>query len=207
MSEKRRPDSKSGGSKQSPLIRVAILGALAALISLIIKWLKKFLSPGDGAHEVFDSNGYIINADLDKSPIREPVNIINRGTPDLSQLDGGEKDEFKPEIPLVTLDVVSARDPSNSIMEFGDKSPLTLQFKFTQAQLEAARKDPDTFRRFSLGQLDSPVPVFGYWEVDHWVVFKVRKHQLDYKLYDGNGGVAIVKLPRWIDPPVAAWPP
>lgn len=205
MSKQRTPDSSSGGNK-SPLVWVAILGALAALVSLILKWLRR-LTGNTGAREVFNSNGYVINAELTASPIKAPINIINRGTPDLSQFNGGDRDEFKPNVPLITLDVVSAKNPDESILVFGNDNPLTLQFEFTQAQLEAAQKDLETFKRFSLGQLENPVPIFGYWETDHWVVFKVRKHQLRYELKEGAGGVAIVRLPRWIDPPLGAWPP
>ncbi len=184
------------------VVLVALAALVAALIALIVALLRRREQP---AREPVVVRFPTANVTVTVPPQSRPVMVVERYLPPLEELQS-DQDEFKPKELLVNFDVVDAEYPQTPISFFDP--PIMMEVEYTQAQVEAAQKDVETFRSYIKGQLEQPMPLLGFWDGTHWILFTPRKHQLTYRPNEdpNTGGVATVKVSRWADPPTGWWP-
>jgi hypothetical protein len=184
------------------IVLVAIAALVAALIALIVTLLRRREHPAREPVVVRFPEGHMT---VTVPPQSRPVLVIERPLPPLDQLQS-DRDEFKPKELLVNFEVMDAENPETPISFFDP--PLKIEVAYTQAQVEAAQKDAETFREYVKGQLDQPRPLLGFWDSTHWILFMPIKHHLTYRPNEDptTGGVATVQVERWADPPTGWWP-
>ncbi|MBI5567216.1 MAG: hypothetical protein HY870_20120 [Chloroflexi bacterium] len=134
-----------------------------------------------------------------------PVLVAERPMPPLEELDS-PNDEFDPTRLLVNFEIIDAENPQIPLTYFDP--PLVIEAEYTQEQVEAAQRNADVFRKYTGGQVEVVMPLLGFWDGTHWILFTAGKNQVIYRPNEDprTGGVLIAKVHRWADPPMGWWP-
>ena len=178
------------------LIFLAVLGILAVLLIWLFR-RKQHTEPREPLTVEFANVGVTVTVP-DQG---RRVVVVERNLP--PTIPTSDQDDFHPERMLVNFEVLEAERPNLPVTYFNP--PLKVQVTYTQAQVEAARKEEQR-------QFKAPVtglPILGFWDGTRWISFKPDKHRLVYtpNYPPDTGGVATVELERWADPPLGWYPP
>lgn len=182
-------------------IVVAVLVALvAALVALIISLLRR-REHSSREPIVVRFPGLTVTV----PPQSRPVVVVERPLPPLEQLDSPQ-DEFDPGRLLVNFEVIDAENPEVPLSFFDP--PIAIEAPYTLEQVERAQRDVETFRKYTKGQVDIAMPLLGFWDGTHWILFTPGKNQVIYRPNEDpqTGGVIVAKVTRWADPPIGLWP-
>jgi hypothetical protein len=198
MSQQDVPDRGPSGGR-SPAIWWVIVAAISALVALIVGLGRRIRGKSPQVIQFRNTPLTVVVPYQGKS-----VKVTERPIPPFETLKSPQ-DEFTPEDPpFINFEVVDARHSDVAVTEFDP--PLILEIEFSELQVKAAQQAAQDGKLTHLEQ-QLPMPLWGFWDGTHWVVFK-KKHNLEYvpNGKTGSGVISTVKLTRWADPPLGVWP-
>jgi hypothetical protein len=183
------------------MVLFILVALVAALIALIISLLRRREQP---AREPIVVRFPGANLTVTVPSQSRPVLVVERPMPP-GPLES-PFDEFRPGTLLINFEVIDAENPQVPISFFDP--PITIEAAYTLEQVERARREVETFRKYTRGETDIAMPLLGFWDGAHWILFRTSKNQVIYRPNENprTGGVMIVKVTRWADPPLAWWP-
>ena len=196
--------SNENQPRKSPALWVTLVGAVTALIALIVGLVTRRARRSrtkTQAERSFLEAGVTVTVQQQS----RPVLIVERSMPPLEDLHS-DHDEFTPGQALVNFEVVDAENPEAIVATFDP--PITVKFAYSEAAVLEAQKLTVSANKSKRQSEAVPMPLFGFWDGTHWVLFTAEKHRLTYTPNElpGTGGTATVTLYRWADPPTGVWP-
>jgi hypothetical protein len=196
--------SKENQPRKSPALWVTLVGAITALIALIVGLFTRRVRR---SRKKAQTERSFLEAGVTVSVQQQsrPVLIVERSMAPLEDLHS-DHDEFTPGQLLVNFEIVDAENPEAIIATFDP--PITVKFAYSEAAVLEAQKLSAGAKRSKPQSETIPMPLFGFWDGTHWVLFTAEKHRLTYTPNElpGTGGTATVTLYRWADPPTGVWP-
>ena len=197
-----RSDDQNRAGAPGWLVFAVIVALAAAIIALIVSLRRRDrLPPREPIVVRFPDAKLTVTV----PPQKRPVPVVERPLPPLEQLDS-PNDEFDPTRLLVNFEVIDAEDPQTPITYFDP--PLVVEAEYTLERVEAAQRNAETFRKYTHGETDLVMPLLGFWDGTHWILFRSGKNQVIYRPNEDpkTGGVLVAKVYRWADPPIGWWP-
>jgi hypothetical protein len=196
-----KSDDQTRDTVPAWIVLVMLFALLAALIALIISLLRRRETPEREPTVVRfpDANLTVI-----VPPQRRPVLVIERPMPP-GPLESPD-DEFRPGTLLVNFEVIDAENPQIPLPYFDP--PITIEAAYTIEQVERAQRDVETYRKYTHNETSVAMPLLGFWDGTHWIMFTPGKNQLIYRpnADPKTGGVIVANVTRWADPPIGTWP-